>query len=62
VREGSAELLLGWSYVDLGVGQVGTPSYFVLTRGERLAHVAAPPVAPKGVGPMTPTRAPGDRR
>ena len=30
VNAGSAELLLGWSYLDLGVLRVGTPSYFTL--------------------------------
>jgi hypothetical protein len=35
----SAELLLGWSYVDLGMTQVGTPSFFVLKRDVPLTHV-----------------------
>jgi hypothetical protein len=30
VNEGSAELLLGWTYLDLGAFRVGTPSYFTL--------------------------------
>jgi len=30
VHEGSAELLLGWTYLDLGALRVGTPSYFTL--------------------------------
>jgi hypothetical protein len=29
---GSTRLLLGWSYLDLGVARVGTPSFFVLER------------------------------
>ncbi len=40
VNAGSAELLLGWSYLDLGVARVGTPSYFALRRGAPLSHVA----------------------
>lgn len=40
VNEGSSELLLGWSYLDLGLTRTGTPSYFVLRRGEPLDHVA----------------------
>lgn len=39
----SAELLLGWSYVDLGFARAGTPSYFALVRERPLTHVAAPP-------------------
>jgi hypothetical protein len=30
VNEGSAELLLGWTYLDLGALRLGTPSYFTL--------------------------------
>ena len=30
VHEGSAELLLGWTYLDLGALQVGTRSFFTL--------------------------------
>jgi hypothetical protein len=33
-------LLLGWSYLDLGFTHLGTPSFFSLTRGGRLGHVA----------------------
>jgi len=43
--DGSAELLLGWSYVDLGVARVGTPSFFTLEREGPLDHVAAPPTS-----------------
>ncbi len=43
VNAGSAELLLGWTYLDLGVARVPTPSYFVLRRGVPLSHVVAPP-------------------
>jgi hypothetical protein len=38
MREGDATLLLGWSYVDLGLGQIGTPSYFVLMSPRPLSH------------------------
>ncbi len=40
LEAGSAELLLGWSYLDLGVGHLGTPSYFVLQRDIPLSHHA----------------------
>jgi hypothetical protein len=40
LETGSAELLLGWSYVDLGMTTVGTPSFFVLKRDVPLTHVA----------------------
>ena len=30
VHPGSAELLLGWTYLDLGAFRAGTPSYFTL--------------------------------
>ena len=39
VNEGSTELLLGWSYLDLGVGQIGTPSYFTLEYEGALDYV-----------------------
>ncbi|MGE0784287.1 MAG: hypothetical protein AB7S26_01265 [Sandaracinaceae bacterium] len=38
VNAGDSELLLGWSYVELGALRVGTPSYFVLRRGRPLSH------------------------
>jgi len=40
IEAGSTELLLGWSYVDLGLTTVGTPSFFALTRDVPLSHVA----------------------
>lgn len=40
---GSADVLLGWSYLDLGFARLGTPSYFLLERAGALDHVAAPP-------------------
>jgi hypothetical protein len=36
LRDGSSDLLLGRSLLDLGVTRLGTPSYFVLERGDRL--------------------------
>ena len=43
VNAGSADLLLGWSYVDLGAFQIGTPSFFSLERDITLSHVHDPP-------------------
>ncbi len=40
-----AELLLGWSYVDLGFARIPTPSFFALERERPLSHVVAPPRA-----------------
>lgn len=37
---GSGELLLGWSYVDLGFRHLPTPSFFCLERDSVLTHVA----------------------
>jgi len=48
LNAGSAELLLGWSYVDLGFLRFGTPSYFLLERERPLTHTAA---APRSVHP-----------
>ena len=45
VNEGSADLLLGWTYVDLGSVQVGTPSFFTLERYARVESPATPPRA-----------------
>jgi len=45
LNEGSVELLLGWSYVDLGLLRVPTPSFFLLEREGPLAHVVAAPRA-----------------
>ena len=41
VNEGSVELLLGWSYVELGRRQVATPSYFLIVREGPLDEVIA---------------------
>ena len=43
VNEGSSELLLGWSYVDLGFMRLGTPSFFSLERDIPLSHRVVPP-------------------
>lgn len=37
---GSTELLLGRSLLELGLGRLGTPSYFLLQRERPLTHVA----------------------
>ncbi len=42
VNPGSADLLLGWTYLDLGVGQISTPSYFTLERVTPLEEVFEP--------------------
>lgn len=42
VNEGSADLLLGWSYLEFGKRIVPTPSFFTLEREEPVAHVPAP--------------------
>ncbi|MBL9006616.1 MAG: hypothetical protein JNJ46_20340 [Myxococcales bacterium] len=39
------ELLLGWSYVDLGFVRIPTPSFFALERERPLSHRAEPPRA-----------------
>ena len=43
VNPDSAELLLGWTYADLGLARVGTPSFFTLEREGPLSHRVAPP-------------------
>jgi len=43
VHAGRCDLLLGWSYVDLGFAKVGTPSFFSLERDGPLSHVASAP-------------------
>ena len=42
VNAGSADLLLGWSYVDVGFGTLGTPSFFTLQREGALDEVVCP--------------------
>jgi hypothetical protein len=43
LEPGDARLLLGWTYLALGPRQVGTPSYFLLTRAGPLSHRVEPP-------------------
>ena len=43
VNPDSADLLLGWSYVDLAAFSLGTPIFFTLEREGPLGHLAAPP-------------------
>lgn len=45
----TSELLLGWTYLDLGVTRVGTPSFFLLRRSPtgRLADFPAASAAPR---------------
>ncbi|HJL19021.1 MAG TPA: hypothetical protein RMH99_25385 [Sandaracinaceae bacterium LLY-WYZ-13_1] len=40
VNEGDSTLLLGWTYVDLGLVRVPTPSFFALRRGVEIDHEA----------------------
>lgn len=42
LEEGSADVLLGYSYVDLGVVGLPTPSFFLLTRGGPLTYDVSP--------------------
>lgn len=42
VNPGSAELLLGWSYMELGFARLGTPSFFTLVRDIPLTHRHTP--------------------
>ena len=46
VDEGSAKLLLGWSYMDLGFMRMRTPSFFLLILDGPLMHHAEPDAAP----------------
>lgn len=47
----SADLLLGWTYLQLGALRLSTPSYFVLERERPLTHRAPPP---RGASRRTP--------
>ena len=40
VRPGEVDLLLGWSYLDLGALRLPTPSFFTLERRGPLGHTA----------------------
>ncbi len=42
LHSGNANLLLGWSYLDFGLGRFGTPSFFSLERDCELSHTARP--------------------
>lgn len=43
VNPGASNLLLGWSYLELGSLVLGTPSYFTLERDCALSHRVDPP-------------------
>ena len=43
LEKGSAELLLGWSYLALGRRHLGTPSFFALLADGPLSHRVPPP-------------------
>jgi hypothetical protein len=45
VTAGSVDLLLGWTYLELPLRPVGTPSFFTLERDCPLTHVHYPPRA-----------------
>ena len=40
---GSADLLLGWTYVDVGIARIGTPSFFTLERYAPVTEPVSPP-------------------
>jgi hypothetical protein len=42
LHSGNTDLLLGWSYMDMGIGRFGTPSFFSLQRDCALSHTAHP--------------------
>ncbi len=46
LEPGSADLLLGWTWISLWGARIGTPSYFVLKRAGSLEHVARAPRTP----------------
>lgn len=48
LEKGSCELLLGWSFLDLGVTRIGTPSFFYLERDNALSYRADPPEGASG--------------
>ena len=43
LHRGSVELLLGWTYVELGPLRLSTPSYFALVPERPLTHRVLPP-------------------
>lgn len=42
LHEGRVDLLLGYSYLEMGVGRLRTPTYFALLRGHALDYDAYP--------------------
>lgn len=46
LRPGDTQLLLGWSFIELGSLRFGTPSFFALERLGPLGHVAEPARSP----------------
>jgi hypothetical protein len=48
IEKGSSKLLLGWSYMDLGIMRMRTPSFFLLVFDGPLMHHAEPPLVPLG--------------
>jgi hypothetical protein len=43
LEKDSADILLGWSYMQFGGMRISTPSFFLLIRDCPLTHVAQPP-------------------
>jgi len=43
VHEGRIDLLLGWTWLEIGPARIGTPSFFALTPERPLTHRASPP-------------------
>ena len=43
ITRDNPNMLLGWSYVDLGVLSFGTPTFFLLEREGPLTHIVRPP-------------------
>ncbi len=49
LEEGNPELVFGWTYVDLGIKQLKTPSFFLLTLEGKLDEPVAAPNRARGV-------------
>lgn len=47
LQKDSAEMLLGWSYFEVGPFKISSPSYFLLLRDGPLSHMAEPPRKPR---------------
>jgi hypothetical protein len=43
LNRGSVEVLLGWTFLQVGPAKIGTPSYFALTRAAPVAGSVRPP-------------------